>query len=167
MCFIWSCHILSSSCSWIQSSSSLSYFTLVHLICAWIKVRWWFIYNETFGGTANVFITHWHLMKSTCLTINPKPRCQLIIWCMSIGCFEPNHARVKGWVYPQQEPNQPVSILKPYIEHLLGWYELYKWTWNFKEISYGVALEMNQNSIWLNGLLFAVPLLRVAWGYGR
>ena len=30
-----------------------------------------------------------------------------------------------------------------------------------------VALEMNQNSIWLNGLLFAVPLLQVAWGYGR
>ena len=27
-----------------------------------------------------------------------------------------------------------------------------------------VALEMNQNSIWLNGLLFAVPLLWVAWG---
>ena len=23
------------------------------------------------------------------------------------------------------------------------------------------------NSIWLNGLLFAVPLLWVAWGYGR
>ena len=35
---------------------------------------------------------------------------------------------------------------------------------NFREISYGVALEMNQNSIWFNGLLFAVPLLRVAWG---
>ena len=27
-----------------------------------------------------------------------------------------------------------------------------------------VELEMNQNSIWLNGLLFAVPLLWVAWG---
>ena len=27
-----------------------------------------------------------------------------------------------------------------------------------------MELEMNQNSIWLNGLLFVVPLLRVAWG---
>ena len=65
-----------------------------------------------------------------------------------------------------------VTLIKSTISNLPTYFYLYflfllLWLTelrNFRRISYGAALVMNQNSIWLNGLLFALPLLQVVWG---
>ena len=80
--------------------------------------------------------------------------------------------RLAGWKCLYLSKGGRVTLIKSTISNLPTYFYLYflfllLWLTelrNFRRISYGVALVMNQNSIWLNGLLFALPLLQVVWG---
>ena len=80
--------------------------------------------------------------------------------------------RLAGWKHLYLSKGGRVTLIKSTLSNLPTYFlslfpipvAVANELGNFREISYGVALEMNQNSIWLNGLPFAVPLLRVAWG---
>ena len=80
--------------------------------------------------------------------------------------------RLAGWKCLYLSKGGRVTLIKSTISNLptcFYLYFLFLLLWltelrNFKGIFYGVALVINQNSIWLNGLLFALPLLRVVWG---
>ena len=80
--------------------------------------------------------------------------------------------RLEGWKRLYLSKGGRVILIKsthliyPLIFNL---YFLYLLLWrtelrNFSGISYGVASMTNKNFIWLNGLLFVLPFLQVAWG---